>query len=453
MDGNTVNNPILNNNRIEAHPTKELFISMLIRDIKLTDAIADLVDNCIDGAKNIRPDNDYRDLQIKIDLDENAFTIYDTCGGFSAQIARDYAFRFGRDVNAPSVSHSIGQFGIGMKRALFKIGNSFHIESYSETSKFSIKIDVDTWKKNKDDWNFEFESFEENLNIPVKERFTKITITDLREDVKNQFRTQNFIKTLREDLSLTYMYSIEKKLQIMLNQTKLKQRDLGFLLIDKMKIGSWENTFDNGVSVKVKVGVAKDDLKEGGWYIFCNERLILGKEQTEISGWSGKGAGEGTPKYHDQYDRFRGYVFFDAADSSTLPWNTTKSGMDLDSPIFIKTRAKMIEMMKPITTFLNKIKAERDKQEKGFKTQAPTIVALNSARPVSISNISPNDIGQKFEAEMAAEPKIVKEPDTYKIIYEMNKDKVKKVKEFLNITELESVGRKTFEYFYKSEIE
>ena len=43
-------------NTFNAEPTKEFFISMLVRDINLKDAIGDLVDNCIDGAKNLRGD-------------------------------------------------------------------------------------------------------------------------------------------------------------------------------------------------------------------------------------------------------------------------------------------------------------------------------------------------------------------------------------------------------------
>jgi hypothetical protein len=36
---------------IDAEPTKAFFIDMLTRDIPLDQAILDLVDNCVDGAK------------------------------------------------------------------------------------------------------------------------------------------------------------------------------------------------------------------------------------------------------------------------------------------------------------------------------------------------------------------------------------------------------------------
>ena len=54
---------------INAMPTKAFFVNMLVRDINLERAVLDLLDNCIDGAKSLRPGTeadytglcDYRD--------------------------------------------------------------------------------------------------------------------------------------------------------------------------------------------------------------------------------------------------------------------------------------------------------------------------------------------------------------------------------------------------------
>lgn len=43
-------------NLVETLPTKELFVDVLTRDISLDDAVLDLVDNCIDGAKRLHPE-------------------------------------------------------------------------------------------------------------------------------------------------------------------------------------------------------------------------------------------------------------------------------------------------------------------------------------------------------------------------------------------------------------
>ena len=42
---------------VKANPTKEFFVNMLIRDILLKQAIIELIDNSIDGARTIREKN------------------------------------------------------------------------------------------------------------------------------------------------------------------------------------------------------------------------------------------------------------------------------------------------------------------------------------------------------------------------------------------------------------
>lgn len=44
---------------INANPTKEFFVNMLVRDIQLKQAVIELIDNSIDGAKRIRNTGDY----------------------------------------------------------------------------------------------------------------------------------------------------------------------------------------------------------------------------------------------------------------------------------------------------------------------------------------------------------------------------------------------------------
>jgi hypothetical protein len=51
---------------INAEPTKDLFIDMLVRDIPLISAIIDLVDNSVDGAIRLQDDENYENFWIKI---------------------------------------------------------------------------------------------------------------------------------------------------------------------------------------------------------------------------------------------------------------------------------------------------------------------------------------------------------------------------------------------------
>src|SRR5215216_906231 len=135
-----------NEKTVNASPTKEFFIFMLTRDIELSRAILDLVDNCVDGAIRERGDNgDFNGLYVRIEATKERFHIADNCGGMSAQVARDYAFRFGRPKEVVSMKHSIGQFGVGMKRALFKLGTHFRVDSTTADSKFLLEVPVEDW--------------------------------------------------------------------------------------------------------------------------------------------------------------------------------------------------------------------------------------------------------------------------------------------------------------------
>ena len=120
---------------IDAMPTKAFFVDMLVKDIALERAVLDLVDNCIDGAKRLRPqsDPDFSGLTVTIRMTDQRFEITDNCGGFDSDMAATYAFRFGRPRDAHNTDFSAGQFGVGMKRALFKFGRYFEVHSSTST--------------------------------------------------------------------------------------------------------------------------------------------------------------------------------------------------------------------------------------------------------------------------------------------------------------------------------
>lgn len=124
---------------VKANPTKEFFVNMLVRDILLKQAIIELIDNSIDGARSIRENNEYKGLEIVVKFNGERFEIEDNCGGIPVDVAANYAFRFGRPKSVQSSNtETTGIFGIGMKRALFKIGKNFAIHSTTRTSEFDL---------------------------------------------------------------------------------------------------------------------------------------------------------------------------------------------------------------------------------------------------------------------------------------------------------------------------
>jgi len=115
---------------VDATPTKRFFVEMLTRDIALDDAILDLLDNCLDGIlRHTEPDEDdpapYKRYWAKIHFSRSSFSIHDNCGGIDRTLAEKSAFRMGRPKDAASDGEelpTVGVYGIGMKRAIFKMG-------------------------------------------------------------------------------------------------------------------------------------------------------------------------------------------------------------------------------------------------------------------------------------------------------------------------------------------
>lgn len=65
---------------ISAEPTKAFFVDMLTRDIALEQAVLDLVDNSVDGAKALKGDNPllpFEGRKIQIIFSKERFEIFD----------------------------------------------------------------------------------------------------------------------------------------------------------------------------------------------------------------------------------------------------------------------------------------------------------------------------------------------------------------------------------------
>jgi len=124
----------------------------------------------------------------------------------------------------------------------------------------------------------------------------------------------------------------------------------------------------------------------GGWYIFGNNRLILGPDHTDKTGWGAKKPIR-IPEYHPQFYRFRGFVFLSAEDPRELPWNTSKTNMDLDSPIYRTVLQQMIVMMRNVIDFLNRLHDERNHFEKGLIKTLPLQKSIENTTSYELNTV------------------------------------------------------------------
>lgn len=213
----------LKKNKADATPTKEFFANMITRDITLEDSILDLIDNSIDAAWKMSGNpsmtlNDKTDLskfKISIALSEHQFAILDNCGGMTLDDAADHAFSFGRKSSQVLKGSSIGVYGIGMKRAVFKIGEDARIRSqFSEDDgsqlSFLVPIDVQKWLSEEDkSWDFDIVEDEKR-----KENGVEIIVNDLTSAARTAFENPAFIQNLRRMIARDYSLYLNRGLVI-----------------------------------------------------------------------------------------------------------------------------------------------------------------------------------------------------------------------------------------------
>ena len=425
----------MSNNIIQAEPTKEFFISMLTRDITTDRAILDLIDNSLDAAMK----NGIKDVRIDLVVTKDAFSIKDNAGGLDLEIAKKYAFCFGRSASTPDTPNSIGQFGVGMKRTLFKIGTEFQLTSNFNNIAYIVKINVANWLAQKG-WNLSFELIDP---VTISKGETSIVVTSLRKDISDLFSEITFLNNLQREIASAYFKQLHDNHKIFFNGDEIHSQDI--LVKTSKGLGAIRKTFTiDGVEVVIICGVMNRDIDEGGWNVVCNGRLVTSSEQSELTGWGINGI----PKYHANYAFFRGLVEFSSTDSSKLPWTTTKTGVDRDSKVFKSALFEMGSCMQPVLTFLKDRAEEVTLHSERYISDTPLDKEINAASPARIYDVAVSDLF--IRPTKLTVP--IKEPTDIKIQYWAKADKVNIAKEYLDINTNSKLGELSFDYFYDNEI-
>ncbi len=381
--------------KIQASPTKGFFVNMLTRDIDLDDAILDLLDNSLDGLLRQRPeqaDEPYSAYCVDITISENEFTIHDNCGGIPTDIAENYAFMMGKppareDDEIPTV----GMFGIGMKRAVFKMGKDITVISKNPEKCFYVPINSD-WLTS-DSWELDMLDCDDQNSL--HDIGTKIIVKDLYKSIGEKFsKHSDFISELTTKIRTHYAYIIKKGLSIKLNGKSIVGRPVEFLFSEND--GSDRNIQpyvyeenEDGLSVRIVVGLtgqspglseidraSEIDLPKqsnAGWTVICNERVVLYADRTRLTGW-----GDGLPRFHYQFNTIVGIVEFSSNDASKLPVKTTKEGIDASTDLYLRIRKRMIEGMKIFTDYTNKWKNLKQEEKN---------TVISKTKPISIKEI------------------------------------------------------------------
>ncbi len=398
-----------------ARPSKAFFVAMLTRDIELRDAVLDLIDNCIDGIQRVikehRPNDrnkPYAGFSATLTISPKVFVIADNCGGIPRETAEKYAFRLGRPKDFKE-EHlpTVGLYGIGMKRAIFKIGRSCTVTTrHDEGGAYAVRI-APQWMDSDDDWDLPVNDVP-NRKLPKNligrgKHGTVISVSRVHPAIAQEFDKQksNFLETLQNTIATHYSYILQKGFSLTINGDKVTPKTIG-ILVSKENVGEERiepfiyEAKNAGVDIDLTVGFYRampndDEVQaevEGrstsgsrdmcGWTIICNDRVVLYSDKTRLTGW-----GLATvPAYHPQFIAIAGIVRFRSNDVAKLPVTTTKRGIEASSELYLAVREVMQEGLKHFTNFTNHWKSHKEMRQR-MMHEAKVVDPLKAANAIS----------------------------------------------------------------------
>ncbi len=379
---------------VDASPVKSFFVHMLTRDIGLEESILDLLDNCVDGILRSNKANGkttpYSGFHSEIEFRKDSFMISDNCGGIPWSL-HDYAFRMGRASDQkPDAPGGVGVYGIGMKRAIFKMGQRCLISTQNGRNRYEVEIKPQ-WIADENQWAIPVHAAERSM----KEDGTTIVVGDLYPHIAKRFAgdSESFKSKLHDMVATHYAFIIEKGFRVKINGDLVKARPTQ-LVFSRGRAGTkgpriqpyiFKTRTDDGVDVFLAVGFTRpipsqDEVTteqeekkysslEAGWTVLCNDRAVLYCDRTELTGW-----GEANvPRYHTQFIAISGIAEFKSDDASKLPTTTTKRGIDTSSRLYLQVKNKMREGMRIFTDYTNRWKTRADESRKQIEAAGPPL--------------------------------------------------------------------------------
>ena len=443
----------------KAYPRKNFFVQMFTKDISLEDCVLDLIDNSVDGfirSRGVRLSEIASGIwekqkkkirvaelpSIHVTLTDTTFEIRDNCGGIDLNHALEEVFNFGHPIGW--TSESLGVYGIGLKRALFKLGNHFAMSSQTRKNGFRCELDVAEWVKkdeSPDDWTIPI--VEQRAASSPASAGTKILVDRLHDEVKMRIKSGTVESSLCKSISTTFSFFLERYVRIFVNGQRV---DPSLIPTSKPSRGSvsFERFSDDGVQIRILATLAKTgedgryDQTRSGWYVICNGRAVLSADKGEITGWGISPM----PLYHTQFGGFLGLVFFESTDPMKMPWTTTKRSLNRESAIYLRARNRMAMAARPVLAFM------RSKYSADFDT-AP--VERELAR--NTVEATPAQLATTKNVQFAVLKTTPPPNPTTRVQYYALVSDLEKIRKHLNRGRMSAVaiGEHTFNYFLDQE--
>jgi hypothetical protein len=316
------------------------------------EAVHDLVDNAIDAARDrilagassevdqYGLPSDYRGFVISLRFGAASISILDNCSGIDPSTLAERVFVTGSE---SSHRFGIGFFGVGLKRALLRLGTSYmlHTDTGSRASRMTFGAaelgGSGTGRLSA-------------MSRPTRGNpRTLIHVSDLSASVRHETGAESWRRALLANFSRRYGRYIAKGLRLIVDGERVPGFAPGFRSGGPVPLQSSNFTTAEGVQVFVDAGMheayrltheadyVKEDIdqltSQYGWYFVCNDRVVrVASHEVEL-GWS--------TNWHQEYYGFLGWVHFVDSDVVSLPWDTKKTNIDPASAVFRQVASQL----------------------------------------------------------------------------------------------------------------
>lgn len=415
-------------------------------DIDFKHCILDLIDNAVDAFTRSRRSSGSIDMT----FNDEFFEIRDNCGGISEDDLLNTVFRFGGRISQSS-ENRLGIYGVGLKRAIFKIGNAFEFESFDGTNHNIVyEDDLAAWKMRDepgtDSWKFRVKK-----GTPLrKEGYSRLKIYKLKDSYRKMITLR---AQIARDVSIKYVMFMKEGLTFRVDEKPIVP--IAFDMPSTEELQPATKTIEReDLKIRITCGYnprvkRREKPPEGryGWNIFCNDRLILVSDTTEMTGWGAPG----NPGFHTLYYPFSGYVWINSNDVSKLPVNTMKTGLVPSSETYKLVLDEMWRLATPVLNYIYKVR---------LKDEESVIVEAEKAAEEKISEDakklgSTTDMKSIFEMKEDTDFKAPKASGELKqtghIAYEKPLKEIDRMKKRMNVKSNKKAGERSFEYYLKEE--
>lgn len=321
---------------VSAVPSKRVYQS-IIADYDLNKSICEMIDNGLDvWVRTGRKDK----VQIKVILNEDQKTICveDNAGGVP-ESALSVIVGPGQ-TGSNKGDEIIGFFGVGTKRAMVALAQDIRVTTrFGKAATFRIEFD-DPWIDDETTWEVPYYEVD-----PVPEGTTKVELHKLRISIN-----ETVIDALKLHLGATYAkFLASERVEIRVNNDPIAPEffdNWAYPPSYPPHRYTGEISADDGTSVQVEVtGGLSDESSpvsgEYGVYFYGNDRLFARALKTLEVGFVKGLAGIAHPKVS-----LTKVIVSLHGDSGSMPWNSSKSDVSTNHPVFVALQALIIAVVK-----------------------------------------------------------------------------------------------------------